>query len=190
MNLINYDKISSNSHMSSNKFYAQSKRTLEFVGESLANDKFWKKHLLDASVKNTAVHLGVFIEPFLTFILEGKKTIESRFSKNRISPFEQVNKNDILLLKKSGGEIKGICRIKDAWFYHLDKDSWKDIRYGFEKQLCITDSNFWQIKQDASYASLMLIDQVRAIPSIKFKKQDRRGWIVLSKNSDQLRLFN
>ncbi len=34
-------------------------------------------------------------------MLEGKKTIESRFSKNKIAPYEKIAKDDIVLVRKS-----------------------------------------------------------------------------------------
>lgn len=37
-------------------------------------------------IKSKNIHLGVFSEPYLTYMLKGEKTIESRFSKNRIAP--------------------------------------------------------------------------------------------------------
>lgn len=54
---------------------------------------------------NQTLHLGVFTEPCLTYMLEGKKTIESRFSKHKIAPFYQIKKEDIVFIKK----IKWSC---------------------------------------------------------------------------------
>ena len=61
------------------------------------------------------VHLGVFVEPYLTFLLQGKKTIESRFSINKHAPFEQVQDGDILVLKKSSGPVCANCRVAHVW---------------------------------------------------------------------------
>ncbi|MCI9434957.1 MAG: hypothetical protein HFI86_06785 [Bacilli bacterium] len=43
-------------------------------------------------IKNQKIHLGIFSEPYLTYMLEGKKTIESRFSKNKIVPYNKIQK--------------------------------------------------------------------------------------------------
>ena len=51
-------------------------------------------------IQNTKCHLGVFTEPYLTYMLDGKKTIESRFSKNKILPYNQISKDDIVIVKK------------------------------------------------------------------------------------------
>jgi hypothetical protein len=126
--------------------------------------------------------LAVLIEPYLTFILEGKKTIESRFSVNRNAPFEQVQRGDIIILKRSSGPVEGICRIADAWFYRLDPDTWPEIER-FAGALCMDDSSFWKQKRAASYASLMRIEEICRIPSFDIGKLDPRGWVVLRQAS-------
>lgn len=50
-------------------------------------------------LRNKTIHLGIFSEPYLTYMLEGKKTIESRFSKNKIIPYNQITKDDIVIVK-------------------------------------------------------------------------------------------
>src|SRR5882757_5711201 len=68
----------------------------------------------DGILENTltnGIHLAVFVEPYLSFVLEGKKTVESRFSVNRHAPYEQVRSGDLIVLKKSSGPICGVCRV-------------------------------------------------------------------------------
>ena len=47
-----------------------------------------------------SVHLAILLEPYLQYILDGTKTVESRFSKNRIAPYNMVEPGDVVLLKK------------------------------------------------------------------------------------------
>jgi hypothetical protein len=124
------------------------------------------------------IHLAVLVEPYLSLILEGKKTIESRFSVNRHAPFEQVGKGDIIILKRSSGPVVGICKVADAWFYHLDPDTWPDIER-YAAALCMDDSLFWKEKRGASYASLMRIEGTVRVPNFEIDKLDPRGWVVL-----------
>lgn len=147
------------------------------------DDKYWHHRLQRVTQGNSdlaSIHLGIFIEPFLGFILDGRKTIESRFSVNRQAPFGIARKNDIILLKESGGPIVAICRVEYAWHYHLDEQSWSEIKL-MSQALCIQDPLFWQQKAHASYATLLKIDNVRSVTAIPFPKRDRRGWMVLHK---------
>ncbi len=124
------------------------------------------------------IHLGVFIEPYLRFILEGKKTIESRFSVNKHAPFEQVNIGDLLILKRSSGPVCGVCRVSYVWYYRVDPTTWRQIE-NYAEALCMDASPFWENKKDASYASLMQIEDVCRIPDLEIDKIDPQSWVVL-----------
>lgn len=154
---------------------------LDALKQALVTDDYWQSLLAGFTVgtKNT-IHLGVFIEPYLQLIIEGKKTIESRFSINRTAPYCKVEDGDLLLLKRSGGPIVGICQITQAWSYVLDKDKWDTLKTQYAKALCIQSPAFWEQKRNANYATLMKVRHVRPIePAILFIKSDRRGWLAL-----------
>jgi hypothetical protein len=155
---------------------------LDALQQALAGDHYWETQLQRVRQQSGAtIHIGVFIEPYLQFILEGKKTLESRFSVNRTAPYCQVRDGDILLLKRSGGPIVGICCITHAWFHVLDPKTWNSLQSQYAQALCISDPAFWQEKQKANYASLMQVRHVRPItPTISFVKSDRRGWLALT----------
>ncbi|KKQ35404.1 MAG: hypothetical protein US51_C0006G0001, partial [Microgenomates group bacterium GW2011_GWA2_37_6] len=52
-------------------------------------------------------HLAIFKGDGAEKILTGKKTIESRFSKNKIAPYGVVSAGDLVYMKLSGGAIIG-----------------------------------------------------------------------------------
>lgn len=65
------------------------------------------------------IHLGIFSEPYLTYMLDGKKTIESRFSKNRILPYNQISKEDVVIVKKFSGDVLAYFTVKEVLFFSL-----------------------------------------------------------------------
>lgn len=150
-------------------------------------DSFWQerltKLLFDGSSPNS-VHLAIFVEPYLKFILEGRKTVESRFNSHRCVPYQKVQVGDILLLKRSGGPVVGLCEVANVWFYQLDPESWDTIKHKFAQDLFVQDPTFWEKRQHASYATLMRIRNVCPIAPAKFVKYDRRGWVLLKANND------
>lgn len=131
------------------------------------------------------LHLAIFVEPYLQYILDGKKTVESRFAARRRRPYGSVKEGDILLLKKSGGPICGVCRVGQVWFYKLDRDSWKSIKNEYSAALCAQDPEFWRQRSGASYATIMQIRNVRRLVPIKIPKRDRRGWMLLMNSKPQ-----
>lgn len=158
----------------------------------LIGDSFWEEKIVSME-KNLILdgfHLAIFNEPYLSYIFQGKKTIESRFSINKIAPYKNVFANDIVLLKLSGGPVIGICQISDIWHYRLDPKSWKEMRKEYTSSLCAQDPNFWRQRERASYATLMKIRKIRKIRPIKFIKKDRRGWVVLKHRTESYELLD
>ncbi len=164
---------------------------LKSLDESLNQHEFWTAHRCE--FRNGAdragnLHLAVFVGPFLSFLLDGRKTIESRFSIHRRAPFECVQKRDIVLIKASGGSIVALAAISDVWYYQLDADSRAFIRSRFGKQLCV-EPEFWDSKATACYATLMQFSRVDRVEPTDCWKRDRRGWVVLDRSLAQGSLF-
>jgi hypothetical protein len=127
------------------------------------------------------IHLAVFVEPFLRYVLDGSKTVESRFSLHRCAPFGRVSVGDAVLLKRAGGPVVGIARVRTVWSYELDESSWAEIREQFALALRAQDQEFWERRRGASYATLMMFDHVLALEPVEWEKRDRRGWVVVRK---------
>ena len=124
------------------------------VREAVKNDPYWSKRMdnLDSNISaNESIHLAVLVEPYLQFILDGTKSVESRFSVRRYPPFNRVERGDVILLKRSSGPIVGICEVSSAWYYHLDPKSWVEIRSEFTQALCAQDPDFWLARKSASF---------------------------------------
>lgn len=158
---------------------------------AVQGDAFWESRLAplaDDTPPAFALHLGIFVEPYLQYILDGLKTVESRFSTRRLAPYHHVGPGDVLLLKQASGPIVGLCHIAHVWFYRLDPQSWQTIRASFAQALCAQDPEFWTARAHASFATLMRIQHVQAIPPITYQKRDRRGWVVLRPATEQLEL--
>jgi len=152
---------------------------------TVRGDAFWEP-CLNSILQDQApfgLHLAVLIEPYLKYILEGKKTVESRFSKNRIAPYGNIQKHDVILLKRSGGPIVGVCQVSNVWYYQLEPKSWQEIRDEFTQMLCAQDPEFWSQRESAEFATLMSLRNVFKIQPTKFSKKDRRGWVVLKPSS-------
>src|SRR5687767_10631022 len=119
---------------------------LSFIRDELApavcGDVYWSSKvelLLQETPPIPGMHLAVLIEPYLEFILNGLKSVESRFSMKRLPPYRSLERGDVILLKRSSGPIVGIAEVSDHWFYRLDPESWHFIRSEFAAALCAED---------------------------------------------------
>lgn len=165
-------------------------RLLHYIQSAVEEHPFWEKYI-DKVLSNNSIslHLAIFVEPYLKFILEGKKTVESRFSMRLCPPYKCAQKGDIIILKKSGGPVIGLCRISQVWFYELDPNSWKDVKKRFSKAICANDVAFWNERENALFATLMKITDVYKVAPYSCRKRDRRGWVILNDTCRKSCLF-
>lgn len=151
------------------------------IHQALIDDPFWSVYFyehLKTPESDFALHVAIFQEPFLTWVLEGKKRVESRFSQNQVAPFGAIAEGDAVLIKRVSGPLVGICHVNAAWSYRLDPATWSFIRTRFSELLCAEGEDFWNDRKDARFATLISIDHVSPLPDISYPKTDRRGWVI------------
>jgi hypothetical protein len=148
--------------------------------ERVDSQSFWLTYLSDAARPTSpiGIHLAIFAEPFLSMVLSGQKTIESRFSRNRCAPYGEIDDGDIILLKEVAGPICGLALARRIWCYDLGIEPLGRIRHRFGKNMGATDE-FWSSRVDALYATLIELDAPTSIAPLNCDKRDRRGWVSL-----------
>mgnify|MGYP001587429315 CR=1 FL=1 len=143
--------------------------------------------------KRQKQHLAIFNPPFLDLILEGRKTLEGRFSKVRCAPFGVIEEGDMVLMKESGGLVRGSFVVtKVESFENLSQEKLKELEMRYSEPLCANaDQEYWQRRHAAKYATLLHVARpTRFEQPFPFPKKDRRGWVVLEdRNAEQLLLF-
>ena len=143
-------------------------------------NSFWGAHLpaVLAPASEVAVHLGVFVEPFLSGVLSGRKTLESRFSRRRIAPFGAVGSGDVVLVKEVSGPIRGIALARCTWCFDLRQSSLFSVRRRFGAGIGGSDE-FWEDRSDAAFATIVELREPAEFAPLDCLKRDRRGWVVL-----------
>ena len=135
-----------------------------------------------------SLHLAVLTEPHLDLVLDGQKTVESRFAATRQPPYRRAAAGDIVLLKRTAGPVVGVCRVARVWHYRLDSASWAHLRRVFARPLCASEA-FFESRSAAVYATLLRLAEVRPMPPLPTAKRDRRGWVILAARDDPPRLL-
>ncbi len=157
--------------------YAMLERLLGYLPGKSA----WHENIaavLDGEIHDVGVHLAVFVEPFLEAVLDGRKTIESRFALHRCAPYKQVWTGDVILLKRSGGPVVGVARAGRPDFYELGPGDLDAIRLEHAQELYALDDHFWNTRASKRYATLIGLENTARIDDMRVEKRDRRGWIA------------
>ncbi|MBR2008651.1 MAG: ASCH domain-containing protein, partial [Peptococcaceae bacterium] len=115
-----------------------------------------------------------------TYLLNGKKTIESRISKYKIAPYNKIDKDDIVFVKKPGGDILAYFTIKEILFIELEDVNISEIKHKYNDRLCV-DEKFWISKKDSKYATLIFINDLVKLQPFHINKKGMQTWIKLEK---------
>lgn len=126
-------------------------------------------------------HLALFDVGTADKFFSGKKSVEGRFSQDRIVPFGQVSTGDTVLIKESGQKkIVGQFIVdRVISFDHPTKEEFETVKKQYGGQMAV-DKNFWWSRERVNYATLIFVRRVEKflVPPI-VKHSDRRGWVVL-----------
>lgn len=137
----------------------------------------WRRKLMQKEYGH--LHLAVMAEPYLTRILQGEKTLESRLSRNRIPPYGRLDVGDVVPMKKTGGDIVALFEAAAVEYIVLGQQmELGQLQARYNRRLCC-DEAFWKVKQDSRYATLIEIDHLQRIQPLRFAKKGRQTWLVL-----------
>lgn len=151
----------------------------------LAGDHAWDLVLPRLVLGKTGLHLAILAEPFCSWLLDGTKTIESRFSRVRCAPYGTLAEGDIVVVKKPGGPVCGVFQAGTVRSYQLTPARVTELRGQYAAQICAHDDEFWARRADCAYATLVDVTNARVLPGLAFPKKDRRGWVQLTRPSLQ-----
>lgn len=140
-------------------------------------------------------HLAVIAEPYLSKLLSGQKSIESRFSQRFTVPHGRVRMGDLLLFKVSSGPIEAVALVSEVLEFGPFEDGAADkVMREFRDELAL-EEDFIRSKKNSRFATLIRLDSI--LPThVLVSKTDRRAWVVLESDctrqedqSVQLALF-
>ncbi|MBI1198711.1 MAG: ASCH domain-containing protein [Phenylobacterium sp.] len=161
---------------------------LERLRDHVPANSGWGRRLSDLLAEeeiSVGVHLAIFVEPFLSAVLDGRKTVESRFGVHRRPPYRCVDPNDIILIKRSGGPIVGVAQAGAATFHQLSPRVLSDIREQFAGQLFALDDAFWESRAEKQYATLIELNDPVEVTPLPFPKRDRQGWVIIDRRPER-----
>lgn len=124
-------------------------------------------------------HIAILKQPFFSMLLNGTKTIESRFSFNRVVPYQKVKIGDEIFLKETGKDITAKTIAKDVKYFELTPDLVEDIRIKYGKAIGTDKFADWETTKTKRYCTLIWLGKVQKINPIKVPRSNGAGWICL-----------
>lgn len=124
-------------------------------------------------------HLAILHPEPLRLILAGEKTIESRLSRVRATPYGRVAAGDILHLKRAGGPVLGRATVARVEQYgDLTPVAVQAAAERYREELRWAPA-FLAAKANCRYAVLIWLADVAVVEPWAHRQRGRAGWVVL-----------
>lgn len=124
-------------------------------------------------------HIAILRQPFFDMVLNGEKTIESRWSMNKIAPYKKINVGDEIFLKLTGNPITATAKVKDVKFYELTPEIVEKIRLKYGKQIGTDKFEDWNSTLNKKYCTLIWLKDVKTIKPMPVPRSNGAGWIIV-----------
>ncbi len=129
-------------------------------------------------------HLVILKKPYLDAILEGRKQIESRFTRTKRPAFGRVLAGDKLFLKLSSGPVCAkaiVAAVKN--FENLTPGQIIEIKQRYNHYIKGSDE-YWAGKMNCRFGFLVWLRDVKPIEPVRIRKKDWRAWVVLTEKEN------
>ena len=124
-------------------------------------------------------HIAILRQPFFDLILRGEKTIESRWSMNRIAPYGKVAVGDTILLKESGKAVTAQAKVGKLQYFELTPDIVESIRIKYGKQIGMQYFTNYNEILHKKYCTLIWLEDVKQISPLNVPRSNGAGWLIL-----------
>lgn len=119
-------------------------------------------------------------------ILNGEKVIESRWYKNKYTPWGKINKEDVVYFKNSGEPVSVKTTVSDVLAYSdLTPKKVSEIlnEYGQKDGIIKSEFNkYYEMFRDKKYCLLVFLKEPQSIPPFEISKKGfgaMAAWITI-----------
>jgi len=126
------------------------------------------------------IHVAILRAPYPKLILDGRKTIESRLTKQPLEPFQKISTGERIFIKQSSGPFVATAIAGAVHFFdQLTRPKVAALKTRFNEAVC-GDDEFWEWKRDSRFASFIELTQVQPWDrGPKMKPSSGLAWFVL-----------
>jgi len=104
-------------------------------------------------------------------VLSGEKVVESRWSKNKIAPWDKIHPNDIVYFKYSGGQVIARATVsKVLQFDKLDEEKFNYIVKNFGQAICLQNTKYDSWYKSKNYVTLIFLESPQKVNPFQIDK--------------------
>ncbi|QNN22107.1 ASCH domain-containing protein [Planctomycetales bacterium ZRK34] len=134
-----------------------------------------------------AVHVAIVTGPYDRLILEGRKTIECRLTRQPRPPFGCIVPGQRVFFKRSSGPFFAAAIVDRIWMTdNLTPAGVDDLRKRFNDRIH-GQADYWQSRRNCRYGTLIWLRDVWPCSlSPRYRSQNMRAWYTLEDDADPL----
>ncbi len=133
-------------------------------------------------------HLAIYSRnrsrDYIDLMMNGEKTLDIKWSYNRIAPYKKLNAGDYIYIKETGGPVVGRIPVTEVEFLEIiHPDQIRDIFLNVMEEIGMVDeAHVERVTKRMSgkrYATLFKFGTPEPLKlPVKIEKRDRRVWIA------------
>lgn len=127
-------------------------------------------------------HLAILKKKWLEKILSGEKAIESRWYKQKRTPYKNIVKGDIIYLKETGKPVTAKATAREVLFFDaLTEEKLKEILQTYGKHINMTLDAIPKLL-DKKYCTLVFLKDVESLQPFAINKKGygtQAAWITV-----------
>lgn len=127
-------------------------------------------------------HLAILKKKWLEKIISGEKTIESRWYKQKRTPYQKIAKGDMLYFKETGKPVTAKATAQEVLFFDmLTEEKIRNILENYGKEINITVDAVSRLL-DKKYCTLVVLENVQKIQPFQINKKGygiQAAWITV-----------
>lgn len=154
---------------------------LKKVATRLALHPFWADYLAGLPESRRGLHLIALGEPAFSEVLFGVRDFEMQHLRSDRPPFESIGRGDVILVKRRGGPISGVVRVRRAWmFTGLTPDDWSRLSSALSSRPASgVVGNGFNPDNRTRFALVKLANTVTLPVPVEYRNGHKSGWSVL-----------
>lgn len=106
------------------------------------------------------IHVAVLLKPYLDLILQGRKTVECRLTRQARDPYDRIEPGERIYFKQSAGPYGATALAEHVIFEDgLTSRRINEIRRDYNELIC-GDPGYWNYKRDSRFCTLIWLANV------------------------------
>jgi len=116
----------------------------------------------------------------LAKIISGEKTIESRWYKAKVTPWDRIKKGEIIYFKESGDPVSVRAKVAEVMQFYLPQTNVSELLQKYGKEICFTEPDFSKKVAWCSERKYCILIRLKEVQQIEPFDIDKTGFGMMA----------